>query len=98
MNSGKNPTYEILSDDEVSKEFSTLADGHWQLSADGIKITRTFKCRNWQGAIDFINDASKVAESNDVSHHPDIHLTMYRVIEIVCRTHATGNTCWCINV
>jgi pterin-4a-carbinolamine dehydratase len=87
---GKNPTYEKLTKEEIDAEMKTLATGVWQVSEDYVKISRTFKCRNWQGAVDFINQASVIAESEGVDHHPDIHLTMYRVVEVVCWTHATG--------
>jgi pterin-4a-carbinolamine dehydratase len=87
---GKNPTYEKLNRQEIDAEMKTLVTGVWQVSEDYMKISRTFKCRNWQGAVDFINQASVIAESEGVDHHPDIHLTMYRVVEVVCWTHATG--------
>ena len=87
---GKNPTYEILSVDDIQEQFKLLKIGHWRLSSDNKSISRKFKCRNWQGAINFINFASLIAESPGVDHHPDIHLTNYREIEVVLSTHATG--------
>mmetsp|Transcript_34957 Transcript_34957/g.33237 ORF Transcript_34957/g.33237 Transcript_34957/m.33237 type:complete len:128 (-) Transcript_34957:65-448(-) len=86
---GKNPGYEALNKEMVDIEFQLLAPGMWTLSENYEKISRVFKTKNWNGAIEFINEASAIAEG-PVSHHPDIHLTMYREVEVVIWTHAMG--------
>ena len=80
---------DLLVQEDIARELSTLKL-NWQLSDDGTRISRTFKTRNFKGAIDFINKAAAIAEDDNVSHHPDIHLTHYRQIEVVCWTHATN--------
>lgn len=61
---------------------------NWQLENDGKSIYRKFTCKNWQAAMDCINAISAIAESKDIQHHPDIHLTKYRDVEIRLWTHA----------
>ena len=80
---------DLLPQEDIARELSTLKL-NWQLSEDGTRISRTFKTRNFKGAIDFINKAAVIAESDSISHHPDIHLTHYRQVEVVCWTHATN--------
>jgi 4a-hydroxytetrahydrobiopterin dehydratase len=80
---------DLLSPQDIAREMTTLK-WDWLLSEDGKRITRTFKTRNFKGAIDFINKAAVIAEDDSVSHHPDIHLTHYRQLEICCWTHATN--------
>ena len=63
---------------------------NWQVENDGKSIYRKFTCKNWQAAMDCINAISAVAESKDIQHHPDIHLTKYRDVEIRLWTHAVG--------
>ena len=63
---------------------------NWQLENDGKSIYRKFTCKNWQAAMDCINAISTIAESKDIQHHPDIHLTKYRDVEIRLWTHAVG--------
>lgn len=63
---------------------------NWQIDPDGKSIFRKFTCKNWQSAIDCINAISLVAERKDIQHHPDIHLTTYRDIELRLWTHAIG--------
>lgn len=69
---GKNPGYGKLSAEDVDKEMSTLSPGVWKLSEDRSKISMEFVTRNWKGAIAFINEASIIAESEEVNHHPGI--------------------------
>lgn len=39
-------------------------------------------------AIQFFNDVATIAEAE--GHHPDLHLTGYRNVEVVLSTHAIG--------
>lgn len=80
---------DLLSQQDIAREMTTLKLD-WQLSEDGKRISRTFKTRNFKGAVDFINKAADIAEQDNVSHHPDLHLTHYRQVEVVCWTHATN--------
>jgi pterin-4a-carbinolamine dehydratase len=79
---GTNPGYDALTEDMVDEQFKTLIEGLWTLSADRKQLLRRFTCRNWKSAINFINEVAIIAEEPDVNHHPDIHLTKYRDIEV----------------
>lgn len=79
----------LLSAEEVQRELQTLRPGSkWTVSEDGKKISRGFVCKNWQSAINAIQAISNIAERPDIQHHPDLHLTSYRNIDIVIYTHA----------
>ena len=86
---GPNPGYNALTEDEVNIEMKKISP-YWILSDDKKQLKREFTCRNWQSAIQYINKASEIAESVNIEHHPDIHLTKYRNIEVVLWTHAAG--------
>ncbi len=51
-------------------------------------ISRSFTARNFQCALDAINAIGAIAEREN--HHPDLHLTGYRNVEIVLYTHSLG--------
>jgi len=61
---------------------------HWALSNDSKSIHRTWKMRDFSTAVDFIGVIRDAAEGMD--HHPDIHLTGYRNLEIELSTHSAG--------
>lgn len=52
------------------------------------KISRKFTCKNFQSALDAINDIGAIAERE--GHHPDLHITSYRNVEIELYTHSVG--------
>jgi 4a-hydroxytetrahydrobiopterin dehydratase len=52
------------------------------------KISRKFTCKNFQSALDAINDIGAIAERE--GHHPDLHITSYRNVEIELFTHSVG--------
>eukprot|EP00579_Thalassiosira_antarctica_P000106 CAMPEP_0201869104 /NCGR_PEP_ID=MMETSP0902-20130614/2747_1 /ASSEMBLY_ACC=CAM_ASM_000551 /TAXON_ID=420261 /ORGANISM="Thalassiosira antarctica, Strain CCMP982" /LENGTH=101 /DNA_ID=CAMNT_0048394553 /DNA_START=156 /DNA_END=462 /DNA_ORIENTATION=- len=56
----------------------------WEMK-DGNKISRSYMARNFQCAMDSLNAMGKIAEREN--HHPDMHLTGYRNVEIVLFTH-----------
>ena len=60
----------------------------WTLDPQGVAISRKFTAKNWQCALDFVNQLSIVAEEE--GHHPDVHLTNWRDVEVVASTHAIG--------
>ncbi|KAF5831293.1 pterin 4 alpha carbinolamine dehydratase-domain-containing protein [Dunaliella salina] len=60
----------------------------WSLVDDKKAISRKFVAKNFKAAIDFINKAADVAEAE--SHHPDLHVTNYREVEVKVSTHAAG--------
>lgn len=86
---GPNPGYAIISDEDLDGHMSTLnPNSKWALAENRKSISRKFVCRNWQAAMNAIQAIGAVAESEGVKHHPDIHLTNYREVELVLQTHS----------
>jgi len=79
-----------LSIDEANAALAALGQpsSTWTIkeSVDGLlSLSRRFTAKNFQAALDAINDIGAVAESEN--HHPDLHLTNYRDVEIEIYTH-----------
>eukprot|EP01035_Chromulina_nebulosa_P017839 gene17839-23451_t len=85
--SGMNPG-DALPNETIEIEFQKLIPGIWNLDNENKSINRSFVCKNFKSAIEFINDIAKIADSNDVNHHPDIHLTGYRNVTVNLFTHS----------
>ncbi|MCR9296868.1 MAG: 4a-hydroxytetrahydrobiopterin dehydratase [bacterium] len=60
----------------------------WELSEDGKMISKRWKLKNFVQAMKLLNSAAEVAEGDQ--HHPDLHLTGYRQVQIDLTTHAIG--------
>ena len=81
----------MMSFDEAKAELLSLGGERfsiWALkeSQDGIlSLSRKFTARNFQAAVEAINDIAAIAESEN--HHPDLHLTNYREVEVGIFTH-----------
>jgi 4a-hydroxytetrahydrobiopterin dehydratase len=60
----------------------------WKLSADGRRISRSWRVRDFPTGLDFFRRIADVAEAED--HHPDLHLTNYRDVVVELWTHAAG--------
>jgi len=75
----------LLSTDQIEKDTSTMP--LWSLNIDG-KLTRKYTAKNFQCAMDSLNEIGKIAEREN--HHPDLHLTSYRDVEIILYTHSLG--------
>ena len=52
------------------------------------KISRKLTSKNYQKAMDFLNQVCTIAEREN--HHPDISLTSYRNVKIELYTHSVG--------
>jgi len=79
-----------LSFDEAEVELASLGERSslWDLmkSQDGIlSLSRKFTARNFQAGVDAINAVASIAEEEN--HHPDLHLTNYREVEVQIYTH-----------
>lgn len=61
---------------------------NWKLSADGKMIVRQWKMKNFVDSMALLNAAAEIAEQDQ--HHPDLHLTGYRMVAIELTTHAIG--------
>ncbi len=60
----------------------------WNLSVDEKWIHRKIVFKNFVQAVACINKIAELAEAE--AHHPDLHLTGYRNLEIAISTHAIG--------
>ena len=58
----------------------------WKLIADGKRIRREWRVKDFSIALDFFRRIGDVAESE--GHHPDLHLIEYRNVAIEIWTHA----------
>ncbi|WP_146398100.1 4a-hydroxytetrahydrobiopterin dehydratase [Planctomycetes bacterium CA13] len=61
---------------------------HWGLSEDGKSIQRKINCKTFAKAIEQIREIASIAESQQ--HHPNLHLTGYRYLQVEWTTHAIG--------
>jgi 4a-hydroxytetrahydrobiopterin dehydratase len=75
-----------LSAAEVQAQLAALPS--WKLTADGKRIRREWRARDFAAALDFFNRVGQLAE--DEGHHPDLHLTGYRQVAIELWTHAVN--------
>jgi 4a-hydroxytetrahydrobiopterin dehydratase len=58
----------------------------WKRSADGQRIRREWRVKDFVTALDFFNRIGQIAEAED--HHPDLHLVGYRNVAVELWTHA----------
>jgi len=65
-----------------------LGSSSWVLGAEEKSISRSLTAKDWAAAMAFINAVSEVAEASN--HHPDVHLTKWRDVELVLTTHSAG--------
>ncbi|KAL3781792.1 hypothetical protein ACHAW5_007110 [Stephanodiscus triporus] len=73
----------LLSAEQIQAELTSMK--LW-CRKDGNKISRSFTSRNFQCALDSLVAIGRIAEREN--HHPDMHLTGYRDVEIVLFTHS----------
>ena len=60
----------------------------WSLTADGQRIRKEWKVKNFMSAMEFFNRVAEVAEGD--GHHPDLHVSGYRNVTIELWTPAIG--------
>ena len=72
---------------EQAKEYSVELP-EWVLSVDGKCISRQYVMKDFVAVVRLIDRIAVVAESED--HHPDLHLTGYRKLQIELATHSIG--------
>jgi pterin-4a-carbinolamine dehydratase len=82
----------LLEDSDIQKKIENFTLWKLKEEKDGDKTTykmsRKFMTKGFPSALEFIAAAGIVAET--FGHHPDIHLTSYRNVEIVIFTHSLG--------
>ena len=72
---------------EATEQVQQLGES-WTLSDDGLMISRKFKLKNFLAAMALANSLAVLAEEEQ--HHPDLHLTGYRCLQVDLTTHAIG--------
>jgi 4a-hydroxytetrahydrobiopterin dehydratase len=75
-----------LSPEQIREHLAALPE--WKLTADGQRIRREWRVKNFLTALDFFNRIGHIAEEEN--HHPDLHLTNYRQVAVELWTHAIG--------
>jgi 4a-hydroxytetrahydrobiopterin dehydratase len=75
-----------LSAEQVREHLAAVPG--WQVGADGKRITRSWRVKDFATALDFFQRIAQVAEAED--HHPDLHLAGYRNVTVELSTHALG--------
>ncbi len=73
-----------MSESEAKEQMAALPG--WTLSEDCKMISRKLKCSNFVDGMKLLERVAEVAESEQ--HHPDLHLTGYRLVRIDLTTHA----------
>ena len=74
----------LLSSAAIKSELANMP--LWSIKDN--KLSRSYTSRNFQSAMNSLNAIGKIAEREN--HHPDLHLTSYRDVEIILYTHSLG--------
>lgn len=74
---------DLLDEDAIGARLAEL-DG-WV--RDGETITKTFKCGDFVGSVEFVRKLVEPAE--DMGHHPDLSLS-WDEVRVTITTHAAG--------
>ncbi len=80
-----------LGAEDVARLLAHELSPDWALVNEGGAISRTFTCRNFKAAMAWIVAAGETAETQ--GHHPDLHITSYRQVQVVVYTHSIGGLC-----
>mmetsp|Transcript_59532 Transcript_59532/g.117020 ORF Transcript_59532/g.117020 Transcript_59532/m.117020 type:complete len:140 (-) Transcript_59532:63-482(-) len=80
----------VVDAETIDAEMKTLKPGFWLLSEDKKSISSCFTCRNFKSAMSFLNAAGDIAERADMNHHPDLHITSYKNVEVKIYTYAAA--------
>ncbi|MDB5385002.1 MAG: putative pterin-4-alpha-carbinolamine dehydratase [Planctomycetaceae bacterium] len=75
-----------LSNAETRKLLESVPE--WKLAADGKRIRREWRVKDFACGLKFFQKVGEVAEHE--GHHPDLHLADYRNVAIELSTHAVG--------
>src|SRR6266704_972926 len=60
----------------------------WKPTADGNRIRREWRVKDFTTALGFFNRIGNLAEEE--GHHPDLHLVGYRNVSVELWTHSIG--------
>ena len=75
-----------LSRDQARKRLASFPG--WRLTGHARAISKKFLMKDFSAAIALMKAILPVAQAED--HHPDLHLTGYRKLQIVLSTHEVG--------
>ena len=75
-----------LTADEAQMHLKALHG--WQLTADGKRIRREWRVKDFLTGLRFFQKIGDIAEAE--GHHPDLHLSSYRNVAVEIWTHAIG--------
>ena len=75
-----------LSAKEIKEQLAALPE--WKPTADGQRIRREWKVKDFLAGLDFFQRIGRLAEEE--GHHPDLHLVGYRNVAVEIWTHAIG--------
>ena len=76
----------VLAPEQVRQYLAALPE--WKLTADGQRLRREWRVKDFLTGLDFFNRVGQLAEAE--GHHPDLHLAGYRNVAIEIWTHAIG--------
>src|SRR4051794_1041964 len=76
----------VLKPDEVQRLLREVPE--WKLSADGRRIRREWRLKNFVAGLELFEKVGKIAEEE--GHPPDLPLTGYRNAAVEITTHAIG--------
>jgi len=74
----------LLNNKEIKVALNKLTS--WQLS--GHEIKKTYECKNFKTALQFVNIVGELAEQAD--HHPDILVHSWNKVTLTISTHNEG--------
>lgn len=77
----------VLDNETIKQKLDGMKD--WT-TADGKKITKTVKFKNFKEALNYTNKVGEIAEEKQ--HHPDIYLTWGKVVIDITNHEAGGVT------
>lgn len=60
----------------------------WSLASGGKSIRAGYLMKDFTSAVELIGRIAELAQRHD--HHPDLHLTGYRRLEVELTTHSAG--------
>jgi 4a-hydroxytetrahydrobiopterin dehydratase len=63
-------------------------DKGWEIEGNNSRLIRSFKFKDFNTAVDFINKVGKIAEEE--GHHPNIYLHSYNQVKLELWTHKIG--------
>ncbi len=71
----------------AAKELLKALHTDWTLSADGLRLNRAYKFRDFYRTMSFVNAVAHIANAED--HHPDLEIG-YGYARLAYSTHAIG--------